>query len=326
MRSRYDILGTRVDSVDLVALFGTVEGDIRLYYGRIGHGKTYSATADCLSFLMRGNVCWVNWDVKWSGFDERSSFAHVFFKTVFFKSDFYVFPSSNLKRYVIDDRWAQGYELDLNGLPFPSRCSPKPDGTFWPDFISWFDYQTDCYIFADEGHVLLDSYKTITMDMRHRTAVLHTRHKNRTICIITQRPTAIHVSARANVNRFYKCEKKMSWPFLVFKRTEFDELKSETVDELSKPVSTRVYFASKKVLDAYDTHYIRAGVPISNVVHFDAYHLTFSERLLAIVGIVKPSFMYYPEKAAEGSVAVRPRGYKPLGDTLPLTPRGKGVK
>jgi len=306
-------LGTVVPEIDLVGLFAGVEGEIDLYYGRIGHGKTYSATSDALDDVMQGNIVWVNWKIEWQGFDERSSFKHLFFKTVFNHKMFFNFPSTNLKQYEISDSWAvkQGF----------------------PAFIDWLEAQTDCIIYADEGHVLLDSYKGIGMDMKHRVAILHTRHKNRSIKIITQRPTAIHVSARANVNRFYKCEKRMSWPWLIFKRSEYQDLKSETVDESVEPISTKVYFARKEILNAYDTHYLRAGIPVSNKVEFEAYELSFLERLFALIGAVFPKLMVYVEKPIKtnvggitpllgGNTEVRPSGKPPLGEVLPK--RGGG--
>jgi hypothetical protein len=82
---------------------------------------------------------------------------------------------------------------------------------------------------------------------------------------------------RANVNIFYKCEKILSWPFLLFKRTEFQDLTQETVDE-TKPLSVKRYFARKDVLRSYNSKYLRGGVPKSQEVYFDAFDLTFRQR------------------------------------------------
>ena len=60
---------------EILALFKPVEGQLAFYHGRVRNGKTYSATADILELLRRGEVVWANWKIDFSGFDERDSFG-----------------------------------------------------------------------------------------------------------------------------------------------------------------------------------------------------------------------------------------------------------
>jgi len=248
-------IGKKVDKTEeLIDLFEPAEGSVNMYYGRIGHGKTYAATADILDLLSQGHVVYCNWVINYEGFDERDSFWHLFYNTLFFKDLFFFFPKENLHYF-------------------------NPDNVD-ADFLASL---TDCDVFIDEGQWILDSYEGTKFSKTKRKLVLHTRHMNRSLNIISQRTQAIQVSARGQVNRFFKCEKKMEWPFLIFKRIEFQDMKDNDVDENSPPISEKTYFASKKVLNAYDTKYLRAGVPRSQEIYFEAYEFGFKERWQMII-------------------------------------------
>jgi len=240
----------QIPKQDLIDVFEPGEGSINFYYGRIGSGKTYSATADILDLLSQGRVVYANWHINWEGFDERQSFTHVFFKTLFFRKIYYHFPKENLRYFNPDDVTVEF----LNSL-------------------------TDCDVFIDEGQWLLDSYEGNKFSKEKKRLLLHTRHLNRSLNIISQRTQAVQVTARGQVNRFFKCEKKMQFPLLIFKRTEYQDMKDNDVDETSDPVSEKVYFAKKKVMSAYDTKYLRAGIPKSQEVYFDAYAYTLPGRI-----------------------------------------------
>lgn len=277
MPTTVELPGKRVAEIDLVGLFEASEGMIAQYYGRIGQGKTYNATADILEDLSRGEVVYANWRLHYSGFDQRESLVHLAAGLIFFRERYYKFPPQNL-RYI---------DLDEN-------------------FLDNFEKLTDCKVYLDEGHVAFDSYEMAKMSLRKRKAVLHTRHFNRTICIISQRPTAVHVSMRANVNVFYKCEKLMSWPFLVFRRTEYQDLTGETVDE-TKPVSTKIYLAKKSVLNSYNSKYLRGGIPASQRVFFEAYDLTFSERFRSFLSVLRSSLRALrPQRGPKAGPAAAP--------------------
>jgi len=250
-------LGKKIDkSQELIDLFEPDEGAVNMYYGRIGNGKTYAATADILELLSRGRVVYANWHINYNGFDERFSFWHLFWKTLFFRSKFFVFPPENLRYF-------------------------SPDEVT----VEWLSTLTDCEIFIDEGQWVFDSYEGTRFSKEKRRLILHTRHVNRSLNIISQRTQAIQVSARGQVNRFFKCEKKLSWPWLIFRRYEFQDMVGDDVDETVDPVDIKTYFADKKVLNAYDTKYLRAGVPMSQEIYFDAYQLTTWEKIRTIIGL-----------------------------------------
>lgn len=248
--------GKAVEVDVLRDLFEAEEGSIVQYYGRIGNGKTYNATADIIEDLRNGMVVYANWHLDLTGisFDQKDSTLYTLMGLIGVKKRFYKFLPENLHYLAIDE-----------------------------DFMNVFPNLTDCKVYLDEGHIVFDSYQMTKLSMEKRASILHTRHFNRTIAIISQRPTAIHVSARANVNIFYKCEKIMSWPFLAFRRSEYQDMVSagETVDDEAKPISTKWYFASKTVLNAYNTKYLRGGIPRSQEVHFEAFDFSYKERVVA---------------------------------------------
>lgn len=246
----------------LLDLFEPDEGSVNFYYGRIGNGKTYSATADILDFLSQGRVVYANWHIDFQGFDERESFIHVFFKTLLWKKRFFRFPKENFHYFSPDD-------VDIK-------------------FLSQL---TDCEVFIDEGQWIFDSYKGTDFSIEKRKLILHTRHFNRSLNIISQRTQALHVTARGQVNRFFKCEKKMQYPFLIFRRTEYQDMKENDVDEEAEPVSVKTYFANKKVLNAYNSKYMRSGIAKSQDVYFEAFDFSFLGRLRLLLSFARfPSF------------------------------------
>jgi len=250
---------------EILDTFQAPEGSINFYYGKIGNGKSYSATADILDLLQKGRKVYCNYPLDFKGFDERKSFKHLFFKILFFRDTFYSFPKENL---VI---------LDMDTLS--------------PEFLSDL---TDCDVFLDEGQWILDSYEGKNFSQLKRKLLLHTRHKCRSLNIISQRTQAVQVTARAQVNRFYKCEKLIEWPFLIFRRIEFQEMKDNDVNEFAEPVSQKVYFANKRVLSAYNTHYLRQGAE-QKYPNVKAYRLSFKQRVQALLAL-------FSLKAKQGTI------------------------
>jgi len=192
------------------------------------------------------------------------------------------------------------------------------------DFMDKFQDLTDCKVYLDEGHVIFDSYQTTRFSMQKRTSILHTRHFNRSIAIISQRPTAVHVSARANVNRFYKCEKIVSiFGFIIFRRSEFQDLEAENVDE-SDPVSRKYYLGNKRVFDAYNSKYLRGGIPRSQGVYADVFELGFKDRvyvfafnvLNSILNRLKPVQNAFLESRFFGGKGPPSLGVKSMDATL----------
>lgn len=262
------MIGEKQVHIDnLFDIFPPSEGMISQIYGRIGSGKSYATVRMIFDRLRRGKVVYVNFPIDYGGYDERKSRFRIIVSLVFpWIKRFYYFPKENLRFFEISDKWAQdqGYK----------------------DFTAWVHSRTDCDIFADEGHVWVDSYTATRMPIELRNISLHTRHYNRNIFIISQRPTAIHVTMRANVNVFYKCEKIFQMGGIVrFKVTEYQELKNETVDEdPEKEVSRKYYWGRRRFFMAYDTRYLRKGMAISQYPAFEAYNLSIVGKLAYLLG------------------------------------------
>jgi len=247
-------IGNKVEDIDILRdLFPAHEGEITQRYGRIGQGKTYGATADVIDELKLGHVVYVNWHINWEGYDQRESFLYLIGSLMFpWKKQLYKFPKDNLRFISIDE-----------------------------SFVENFSKLTNCSVYLDEGHVVFDSYEMAKMSMAKRVAVLHTRHFDRSINIISQRPTAIHRMLRANVNRFYKYEKLFSSPFMLFRRLEYQDMIEENVDE-ENPISVKLYIGRKKIYEAYNSKYLRGDMKDSQKVQFEAYDLNYVQKLLAV--------------------------------------------
>lgn len=249
-------IGTPVLVNDLIDVFEASEGSINMYYGKIGNGKTYAATADILDLLKQGKVVYCNWRVIVEDFDDRWNFWMVLRNTLFFRKRFYRIPCAKNLHYFDPEQFAGTGEL-----------------------VEWLSGLNDCHIFFDEGQDMFDSYEGTKFSKAKRRLILHTRHYHRTLNIISQRPTAIQVSARGNVNRFYKCVKLVSWPWVRFARYEFQDMVGETVDENAEPVSRKTYWGSSRVFRAYNTDYLSEGIPKSQSVFFEAYDLSFRDKM-----------------------------------------------
>lgn len=252
-------LGTKVISNELIDVFSASEGAINMYYGLIGNGKTYAATSDILELLKQGKVVYCNWKIIVNDFDDRKSFIMLLKNTLlFWKKRFYYIPCSQNLHFFDPE------QFNTTG-----------------DLVEWLSSLNDCHIFFDEGQDMFDSYEGTRFSKSKRRLILHTRHYHRTLNIISQRPTAIQVSARGNVNRFYKCVKIASWPWPRFARFEFQEMTGETVNEAVEPISKKTYWGSKRVFSAYNTDYLAEGIPKSQQVFFDAYDLTLGQKTKA---------------------------------------------
>lgn len=257
---------------DILATFPPDQGELHQYYGRIGTGKTYAATADALDDLNRGQVVYTNWKIKWNGRDERTEFFPRLLGALGLKYHFRVFPKENLRFIEINE-----------------------------NFLDTFARLTSCIVYLDEGHIVYDSYMATRMEMKDRVAILDTRHYDRTVKIISQRPTAIHVVLRANVNRFFKLEVSWQfWKWIIFKKTEFQDTVGDIPDETKDietvydaktgettevdhgykfAISEKTYFGSEKIFAAFDSKYRRGSVPESQLNAGKIYTLTWKESL-----------------------------------------------
>jgi len=214
------------------------EGSVSFIYGRIGSGKTYAATALVLDLLDSGQTVYANWRVEWKGIDERRRRLRVAIQGLFGIRRHDVIPAGNFHYIDPEDATAEY----IGGL-------------------------TDCHVFIDEGQNLLDSYKGTEFSMAKRRLIQYTRHFHRSIYIVAQRTQSVQVTARAQVNRFYKCTSKRFFKWRRFRMDEYADISGEDVDESDESlVSSRVFWAKKRVFAAYDSKYMRGGKPIRKVL------------------------------------------------------------
>jgi len=248
-----------IKEVDATYLIPPQQGELHQYYGRIGSGKSYIATRNIIDDLNSGLVVKANIPILWNGYDQLDDFKYRLLGILGLKKKFYIFPKENYTYFDITDTWAHkhGYE----------------------DFHHWLGSQTSCIIYIDEGHLAYDSYELARMRMEKRLAILDTRHYDRTIVVISQRPTAIHASLRGNVHRFFKCENNLNFkiPFtnkkiMNFLFTEFQDVDqndrpNEEIDEETKEykyaIRTDLYWGRKKFFKAYNTKFRRGNTPES---------------------------------------------------------------
>jgi len=229
------------------------EGELNLIYGRIGQGKTYIATCMIFDYLREGQVVYANWHINFKGLNEIDDKWNLFLGSIGLKVWFIDVPADNF--HYID--------------------------TSDPDIHRKIGQLTDCIIFLDEGHLVYDSYITTKMDIRDRANILHTRHFNRMIYVVSQRPTAIHVTLRDNVNRYYKCEKG----FHLFRWVRFKLYEYQDTDANGRPmeddefcVSKSSYWSRKEIFDSYDTKYLRGNAPISQINYAREYFIPWRVR------------------------------------------------
>lgn len=262
------IEGKEIDALDLIP---PDEGSLKQLYGHIGNFKTYYASVLAFKLLERGQVVKTNWqlydnkekNILWSGYDERKEFLPQLLFKLGIKKEFLIIPKENWEFFKISDVWAneKGFE----------------------NFQDWLAHQTDCTLMIDEGHIVYDSYKMTRMSMDERVMMTSTRHFDRTIYIISQRPSAIHANFRGNVNQFYKCEEieKGGWFGRRFKVTEFqdtdsndkpdetrEEIKDEDTGEVTEwhykfAIAEEILKVDKKMFNRYNTKYLRGDMKAS---------------------------------------------------------------
>ena len=253
-----------VDISSLVDIFEAQEGEIQQIIGKTGNGKTYEATRRALEYLKQGYVVYTTWQMVLPDiYDERSDGEQLFFKTLL-----------NVKKFFVFDYKKNWQFLDIERSDLD-------------EFVAGL---TDCIVMLDEGQDIFDSYEGTALSKEKRKSLTRTRHMRKTLIIISQRAQAVAVTARANVTYFYKCVKTVAWfwPFVPY----FKVYRTEEMDQSNFPVWEsedgfkaelwRSHFGKKEVYDSYNSWYLRAGIPKSQEVYFDAYELTFIDKLKAI--------------------------------------------
>jgi Zonular occludens toxin (Zot). len=268
MSDKKESIGKRViDIGQLVDVFEVQEGEIQHIIGKTGNGKTYEGTRRALEFLKQGYSVYTTWQLILPDFyDEREDKQKVFWRLLFWRKRFYRFDYKKNWKFLDIDR---------------------------PDLIQFVAGLTDCVVFLDEGQDIFDSRERI--DKASRKVLTRMRHMRKTLIIISQRAQAVDVTARANVTYYYKCVKTRAWfwPFKVY----FKVYRTEEMDQVNFPIWEDLmtgwqaevwqsHFASDLVYKSYNSWYLRAGIPRSQEVSFEAYDLSVWEKIKAF--FVKP--------------------------------------
>jgi len=277
-------IGTQLKEIDLLEILPPDEGEINQIYGRIGSGKTYIATREILSDLNIGKIWYVNWKIDWKGYDERKNKWLVLLGILGLKKHFFKYNKENLHFCNM---------LDLENIIVDNISTGK-------NFVNWLAGLSDCKIAFDEGHIQFNSYEKTRVEISKLDAIYTARHYDRTYLIISQRPTQVHVSARANVNRFYKMEKtfQLKIPFSKIKLQHFCKTEFQETDASDRPDETRIkdknmndtdqykfavsqkyYWGRKKYFKTYDSKYRRGDTPTSQPNFSEIYTLKFKDKL-----------------------------------------------
>ena len=262
------------------------EGSANIYYGLIRSGKTYGATADIVENVRRGELVYATWPIKLEAFDDRNSLFMIIKNIIFWKKLFYKINCPANFHYINAEKG------EVDGV---ATFNPTPKG-----YIEYLNQLNHCILYIDEAWRVIDSYKGTYIGDEGRNLILVTGHKYRTVNLITQRPTAVHVSARGNCNRFYKFVKIGTWPVPRFARYEFQEMIGETVDETKDPISVKTYWLSKKIANSYNSHYYGELNPLHEK-EVEAYKLTFKEKIIALGQILRDTLVRH--KAVDTSHA-----------------------
>jgi hypothetical protein len=85
----------------------------------------------------------------------------------------------------------------------------------------------------------------------------------------------------------------MTWPWVLFQRTEFQDMTGETVDEDDELViSKKNYFGRKRVFEAYDTKYLRGDMKASQSVHVHGYQYSYFTKIALFMAVLKSKVIH----------------------------------
>jgi len=143
------------------------------------------------------------------------------------------------------------------------------------------------HIFIDEGQWVLNSH-TRNVDEDSQKLVLTNGHFCRSLNIISQRAGNVIKDYRSQVTFWYKCEKKISWPWVIFQKTIIEDMVEDYPDEESENNTRQVYFASKTVFMAYNTHGMRDKDANRIERSYEVYKLTLGERIKLLCSFALP--------------------------------------
>lgn len=276
-----DFVGTKVSREQLAGTFEAPEGEANLYYGLIRSGKTYGATADIHEELSMGRTVYATWPIKVEDFNDQKNFWFLFRNTFLtpWRKRFYYIPCSKNFHFIDAEKG------EVDGVPTFNPNKPS-------EYIEYLNKLNHCSLYIDEAWRVIDSYKGTNFSVSGRDLILVTGHKFRRVNLIAQRPTSVHVTARGNMNRFYKFVKLGTFFGIPrFARYEFQEMAGETVDEMKEPISTKTYWGSKKIFNSYNSFFYGDLDPLHGL-SFEAYDLNFLQKIYAFVkffGGLKPA-------------------------------------
>jgi len=262
-------LGVEVPQAELEGYFPADEGSANLYYGLIRSGKTYGATADIHEELAQGHTVYATWPIQTRDTDDRQSILFLL-RGLFLpwsKRYFYIPASRNF-------HFINAETGEVDGVRVFDPKNPQA-------YIEYLNTLNHCSLYIDEAWRVIDSYKGVNFSVESRNLILVTGHKFRTVNLIAQRPTSIHVTARGNMNRFYRFEKLGSiFGFTRFLRSEFQVMAGETVDETQEPVSVKTYWGKRWIFNSYNSWFY-GELSSLHPPTFWAWDLTYRERLRA---------------------------------------------
>jgi len=231
-------------SQEVLDMFSPIEGFNNLYYGNVRQGKSYAATADILDLLEQGEIVYCNWEVNFKGFDERKIRSRIFLKFLFGKKFLFNYKKENFHYFHPD-------EVD----------------------VAFLGRLVGVHIFIDEGQWIFNSHIR-NPDPEARKLILHGGHYCRSLNIITQRPVNVFKDIRSQINIWYKCEKLFSWPFILFRRQAYENMKEDIPDEDIPSGRPKLYIGRRRIFDAYNTHAMRGDHAIAPNHHFDVMEVT----------------------------------------------------
>lgn len=252
-------------TAEIWALFAPVEGYNHVYFGKVRNGKTYSATADILELLKRGEIVYANWRINFDEFDERNSFRIALVKYFFGKKYFYKFSKDNF------------YYIDTNA----------------PDLVQTLNKLVGVHVFIDEGQWIFNSHLK-TDDPDKRRLILEGGHYCRSLNVITQRPINILKDIRSQINIWYKVEKRFTlFGRTLFARYQIEDMKDDVPVEPFSPegkllVPVKHYWAKQEVFNAYATHAMRREDAIYIDPVFEVFETTYFERLALVYSFLIP--------------------------------------
>jgi len=278
-------IGTRVEITEsFLSHFKAQEGELCAIYGKIGQGKTTLAVSMVRTWLMQGKVVYTSFPMNWSGFDQRKSLFWLFLGLLGIKNQYLDFPKEN---YHYLDCFRTDYDYYL----------PNGEIIHCSDVWDLLPHLTDCIIVFDDVIVqLFDSYEKTFFSKKKREWAFFTRHFDRSIFLVTQRTSQIQLALRSQINRFYKCEKLMSWPFILFRRSEYQDMINENVNDEVEPDSVSHVIGSSGIFSLFNSKYLRNGKQASQRYYVNAYLLSFQQKLKLISNVFEDFFSALKQK------------------------------